>query len=344
MDISTTGISDIAFALQNRITLPATRALSDASATQVQSNANNQTGNTRKPENDEARDAANKFEALLIHSMLKSMRKNTMAENSSNERSLYDDMLDERLAETMIEAGGLGIADQIVEKIRQQQGDSSAELHSAADRDRLRSLADDIPRTPENEIGADRIISRAENRQNSNNIIHLQMANRLWGSESAPQMTRQQQDFVTPLIPHARRNANRIGTSPAAILAIAALETGWGKSPIKDQLGTQSNNLFGIKATGSDTGYATTLTTEYIEGSPQKLQAKFKTYDSLAASVDGFTEFLISNPRYTTALEHASDPERFLQELQNAGYATDPRYAEKAISIMQKIARSSKPL
>jgi len=67
-------------------------------------------------------------------------------------------------------------------------------------------------------------------------------------------------------------------------------------------------------------------------------------YDNTADAVDGFANFILSNPRYSNALKHAGNPEKFLQELQDAGYATDPRYAEKAISIMRQIARNPLPL
>lgn len=288
-----------------------------------------------------AREAAEKFEALLIHSMLKNMRKTTMTENKSNDRAIYDDMLDEKLADTMIEAGGIGIADQIVAQIREQQGrpiDSPS-----TDKARLRELAKNIERPSAAAISVETKAELAP-QQATTDITHLRLATGLWGSKQESTLSTRQQEFVEPLIPHARRNAQKLGTSADAILAIAALETGWGRSMIKDDQGNNSHNLFGIKATGSDNRYATTLTTEYIEGSPQKMQARFKTFEDSADAVNGFADFILTNPRYSNALEHAGNPEKFLTELQVAGYATDPRYAEKAISIMRQIAGNRLPL
>ncbi|MFK7861410.1 MAG: flagellar assembly peptidoglycan hydrolase FlgJ [Granulosicoccus sp.] len=328
-------------ALQNRIPMPeySTNA-SFATGTQTDGDS----GKSERLDDEKAREAANKFEALLIHNMLKNMRKTTMSDDKSNDRAIYDDMLDEKLAETMIKAGGIGIADQILSQIREQQGKATATSETKSDNNRLRELASYIQRP--DAANAPNVMPYPSSGDNeaSTDISHLRLASDLWGKHHGSTLSQQQQSFVQPLIPHARRNANKLGTTPDAILAVAALETGWGRSTIKDEQGNNSHNLFGIKATGSDNRYAITLTTEYIEGSPQKLQARFKTYDSSADAVDGFADFILSNPRYSNALKHAGDPERFLQELQTAGYATDPRYADKAISIMRQIARNPLPL
>jgi flagellar protein FlgJ len=50
-----------------------------------------------------------------------------------------------------------------------------------------------------------------------------------------------------------------------------------------------------------------------------------------------FADFLRQNPRYETALSEADNPQRFIEELNKAGYATDPDYAEKVLSVMDKV-------
>jgi flagellar protein FlgJ len=160
---------------------------------------------------------------------------------------------------------------------------------------------------------------------------------RLWGSSETDENARVRTEFLQPLIPHVQRSAQRLGTSASAILAIAALETGWGQSMLKDEHGQSSNNYFGIKATGRDTQFTRNTTTEYVNGRPQKVQAHFKSYASVADAIEGFADFLLENPRYSTAVQRAGDPERFLHELQQAGYATDPRYADKAITVMRQV-------
>ena len=303
-------------------------------------------------EYEKAREAANKFEALLIHNMLKGMRKTTMSEDRSNDRAIYDDMFDENIANTMMEAGGIGVADQILSQIRQQQGKAIEQPEPGNDAQRLLELAKHIerPASASAAIGTEiTAIERRAANTAAKDGLRLSMVSSLWGEQNGgvhneTMLTQAQKDFVMPLAPHAQRNAQKLGTSPQAIIAIAALETGWGGSLITDKSGNDSHNLFGIKASASDQQYATIVTTEYIEGSPQKLQARFKAFDSTADAVDGFADFIMSNPRYTQALQNAADPEQFLTELQKAGYATDPNYADKAISIMRQITGNPLPL
>ena len=332
---------DLTLALQNR------SLLSDSTIKALDSQSKASEDDSEQTiEDAKAREAANKFEALLIHTMLKSMRKTTMSEDKSNDRAIYDDMLDEKLADTVIQAGGIGIADQLISQIREQQGrDTNPTDVQTTDTEHLRELAKHIKRPAASEAITAAVQTDDTGSEISSDMIDsLSLASGLWGGRSTPVLSEEQLEFVQPLVPHVRRNAQKLGTSPQAILAIAALETGWGRSMIKDEQGNDSHNLFGIKATAVDERYARTLTTEYIEGNPQKLHANFKTYESAADAVDGFANFILSNPRYSRALEQAADPERFLQELQVAGYATDPKYAEKAVDIMRRIERDTLPL
>ena len=296
-----------------------------------------------------ARDAANKFEALLIHSMLKSMRKTTMAENTSNQRALYDDMLDKNLADSMIKAGGLGIADQLMSQLGGKSSPAPAENtvhtgnHSALTRDRLRlrELAMSLNETrPDSDRNTQATSSgTAPTSSAEKGLARLKLISKLWGQteESQSGNVSSKTEFLQSLAPHAQRSAQRLGTSPSAILAIAALETGWGQSMLKHVSGESSNNYFGIKAGENDPDFTNNTTTEYLNGKSQNVEARFKSYTSTADSVEGFADFLLENPRYSTALQHASNPERFLRELHDAGYATDPRYADKAITVMRQV-------
>ena len=59
-------------------------------------------------------------------------------------------------------------------------------------------------------------------------------------------------------------------------------------------------------------------------------------YDSFAESFEDYAEFLQSNPRYHNAINKSRDSGEFITALQTAGYATDPDYAGKVISIMDR--------
>ncbi|WGL63732.1 flagellar assembly peptidoglycan hydrolase FlgJ [Pseudomonas sp. CW003PS] len=146
------------------------------------------------------------------------------------------------------------------------------------------------------------------------------------------------QEFVATMLPMAQAAAEKIGVHPRYLVAQAALETGWGKSIIRTRDGNSSHNLFGIKSHGSWEGEsARVLTTEYKGGKAVKEAASFRAYDSYAQSFDDYVSFLQSNGRYETALSSTENPERFVKELQQAGYATDPNYARKISQIARKM-------
>ncbi len=289
---------------------------------------------SRDSDYEKAKEAATKFEALLIHSMLKSMRKTTMAENTSNQKAMYDDMLDQQIADTMVESGGLGVAEHMMSQLEgyqsTQQKPSTDLAASATTISKLRALLDKTP-------PALSTTAAAALEPGATNIAQLQRTSSLWGSEEHSRTSTKQADFIEPLKPFAQETAMRLGTTTNAVLAIAALETGWGQSMIKNESGQSTHNYFGIKAQKSETDFTVNTTTEYLQGKPQTVQARFKSYDSAADGIGGFADFILNNPRYSGALDHAGDPERFLAEIHKAGYATDPDYSKKAISILHQI-------
>ncbi|MGL5007973.1 MAG: flagellar assembly peptidoglycan hydrolase FlgJ [Plesiomonas sp.] len=145
------------------------------------------------------------------------------------------------------------------------------------------------------------------------------------------------QEFVATLFPHALKAAKRLGTTPAILIAQAALETGWGKSIIQNAAGS-SNNLFNIKADKRWQGDKVTVRTlEYFDGTAVNMTSPFRAYESFADSFDDYVHFLQQNGRYSKALQQAANPETYISHLQQAGYATDPRYASKVISILRRV-------
>lgn len=143
--------------------------------------------------------------------------------------------------------------------------------------------------------------------------------------------------FISRLLLPAMEASRKSGIPHQLILAQAALETGWGRHEILTAEGRPSYNLFSIKATPEWKGKTVDITTtEYTDGRPQKLTAAFKVYSSYADSLNDYLRLLTSHPRYKT-VAHSSTPEVAAKRLQSAGYATDPDYAKKLISIMDKI-------
>ncbi|AIR90060.1 flagellar assembly peptidoglycan hydrolase FlgJ [Pseudomonas cremoricolorata] len=145
-------------------------------------------------------------------------------------------------------------------------------------------------------------------------------------------------EFVRTMLPMAEEAAKRIGIDPRYLVAQAALETGWGKSVMRNSDGSSSHNLFGIKATGKwQGGEASAITSEFRDGKFVKERAAFRSYDSYADSFHDLVSLLQDNGRYKDAVASADKPDQFARELQKAGYATDPDYARKIISIARQL-------
>ena len=141
-------------------------------------------------------------------------------------------------------------------------------------------------------------------------------------------------DFVKQLMPHAEKAARQLGVEPEALIAQSALETGWGNHMVRDSRGSNSYNLFGIKADRQWQGpVARTNTLEFSNGKMQKGVADFRRYQSYEESFADYAKFLKSNPRYQDALS-SNNTKDFVKGLQKAGYATDPDYADKILNVM----------
>ena len=143
------------------------------------------------------------------------------------------------------------------------------------------------------------------------------------------------EEFIESVWPQAVEAAHQLGVKPEVLVAQAALETGWGKHVIRGVDGSNSFNLFGIKADAGWQGRKVfSETVEYTDGIMHKQRAAFRAYDSPAESFRDYVDFLRTNPRYKTALQSTANSARFTAELQRAGYATDPEYSNKINGII----------
>jgi len=135
-------------------------------------------------------------------------------------------------------------------------------------------------------------------------------------------------EFIKEVLSGAVEGYKKYNILPSLTLAQAALESGWGKNHIH-------NNLFGIKATSSwDGKVAEVWTTEYINGEPHRVKALFRAYDSFAESVEDHSRLLGELPRYVKVRE-ANNYKEACYAVKEAGYATDPGYAVKLIGIIE---------
>ncbi|WP_373186078.1 flagellar assembly peptidoglycan hydrolase FlgJ [Halopseudomonas sp.] len=157
-------------------------------------------------------------------------------------------------------------------------------------------------------------------------------------SSAGPSRFADSSEFVQAMLPMAEKAAARLGVDPHYLVAQAALETGWGKSIIKQPDGSNSHNLFGIKAHGGWQGESANVTThEYRNGVKGQERANFRSYASFEQSFDDYVNFLEGNGRYKQALARTENPDTFFRELQQAGYATDPQYARKVSQIARQL-------
>jgi flagellar protein FlgJ len=140
--------------------------------------------------------------------------------------------------------------------------------------------------------------------------------------------------FVRAMAPHAQAAADKLGVSVRALLAQAALETGWGKHLPHRHDGSSSFNLFGIKASGNWGGDKVSVPTlEYEDGVAVRRRDNFRAYDSPADAFADYAHMLADNPRYAHALGQGENIAGFAHALSRGGYATDPTYAAKLTAI-----------
>jgi flagellar protein FlgJ len=155
------------------------------------------------------------------------------------------------------------------------------------------------------------------------------------------------QSFIQKHDGAAKAAEAQTGIPASFMLAQAAHESGWGKREITGTDGKPSFNVFGIKATSSWTGRVTEVqTTEFIDGKPQKVMAKFRAYASYEEGFKDYAKLIGSNERYSKVVAQAQSgsAEGFARGLQKAGYATDPEYAEKLARVINTTVRVQRAL
>lgn len=265
---------------------------------------------------------AKQFESLFVQMMVKQMRQASFGGGifDSDRTRFYQDMYDQQLSLHLSEQGGMGIG----EVLRRQLGgnDESTEksLNGLDAYWRHPVIQSHLNRQATESGGETEAITPQSSVAESANTVSL---------DSPDQ-------FVQALWSAAEDAAVKLGLPPEALLAQAALETGWGSHVMQSAQGECSHNLFGIKADQRwDGGQVKRETLEYEEGVAVRKRERFRTYASFEQSFQDYVDFVRSSPRYAEALENAEDPTAYFKSLQEAGYATDPAYADKILRVMQ---------
>jgi flagellar protein FlgJ len=265
--------------------------------------------------------AAKQFEALFMQQLLKSARAAKVGDEAfgGEQTGFYQDMFDQQMAQHLAAGKGLGIADLLVRQLQAKSSLTPLPSGEAAPKGAGEGSLH----------GYERVVSKAALTPTPLPQGEGTKKNALTGDE----VKNAKQAFIEQILPHAEKAAKELGVPAQALIAQAALETGWGKHVVKKADGSSSFNLFGIKADKSWDGDALVRSTgEYTRGRMHTEQAGFRSYASVGEAFNDYVRFLKGNPRYAQALK-MSDTSQFAQSLQKAGYATDPAYAQKIAAI-----------
>ncbi|MDR2300360.1 MAG: flagellar assembly peptidoglycan hydrolase FlgJ [Comamonas sp.] len=272
-----------------------------------------------------ARETAKQLESLFMREMIKSMREATMKSGllDSAQGNLSTDLLDQQLSVAMAGQPG-GLTDAISKQLARSMGVDAAEDAELA-----------VPSTLSLSRNAWRNVG-GNGAWSGNRSQAVQSIN---AYAPAP---KGRDNFVTAHTGAAQRVSAESGIPAHYMIGQAGHETGWGKSEIRNKDGSNSFNLFGIKAGGGWKGkVAEVTTTEYINGAPKKITAKFRAYDSYEESFRDYARLIGSNPRYEKAMAQTASAHAYASELQKAGYATDPAYAAKLSRAIQSVTQVS---
>lgn len=282
--------------------------------------------------------AAQQFETLFLQMVLKSMRDTVPADGllQSDQSRFYTGLLDQQLAQNLAGGNnGLGFA----RLIEQQLGGNLAGSEAGGDEvgtDAAAAILAGKPLPSGLPVGTQLRLRE---------VLSGLPTSAAYAPPTKPAASASQEnvigtgaatprDFATTMWPHAVEASRSTGIPPQFLVAHSALESGWGKSEIKRPDGSSSHNLFGIKAGKSWQGETVeVLTTEYIDGQPRKMLEKFRAYGSYAEAYRDYANLLRNSPRYAGVIG-SQDGTEFARRLQEAGYATDPMYADKLARII----------
>lgn len=151
---------------------------------------------------------------------------------------------------------------------------------------------------------------------------------------SSERRAQEEIDFRQAYIEDTEKMAVRIARKnnilPSVMLAQSILESNWGRS----ELSREYNNYFGIKAVKKDQGVVFE-TEEYVDGESGRYMENFKKYSSKRESFEHYAKLLSTAKRYEK-VKTAKNYKEAAKYIKEGGYATDPSYADKIISVVEK--------
>lgn len=268
--------------------------------------------------------AAKQFEGMLLSMMLKSMRDATRGDGllDSQQGQFFTAIGDQQLAMNLASQSPLGFAAMIEKQLARQAGVDTSKAASTS--------LDALPQSLMPPSSTKNLLRRPE--AGARRVLEANTAEAT--SPAVGDTTSKARRFVDRVWPHAVEAATTTGVPAHFLVAHSALESGWGKSEIKGADGSPSFNLFGVKAGRGWAGPTVEVqTTEFVNGVAQSVRAKFRAYGSYAEAFRDYAGILASKPRFAAVIGE-QDGTKFARSLQQAGYATDPMYANKLARII----------
>jgi len=217
------------------------------------------------------KEVAKQFESIFLNNMLKSMREAKLADGvmDNDQTKFYNEMYDQQLALHLSKSPGVGLADLIVKQLshdKPKDGKQDAEDLLNKSGGLSRSGSQQVQAA--NQAGAKagspaagfndgpaKIMPYTQDRSPLDEMTEFPFnsGNNLPGQDDGlknghAQPIQSAEEFVRRLHPYAEQAAKELGVEPKVILAQAALESGWGRSVIKNGNGDNTFNLFNIKA------------------------------------------------------------------------------------------------
>ncbi|ESJ17564.1 peptidoglycan hydrolase [Cupriavidus sp. HPC(L)] len=294
--------------------------------------------------------AAKQFEAVFTQMVLKSMREATPQDGlfDNEQTKLYMSMLDQQLAQHL-SSKGIGLAEVMARQLARASGQPLPPEAAAASRmdDVAGSLGPLLDGRTTAAAGADEeqvpragtVVPGANWNPTAGLRQYQAQQSGQWqgGAAMSEDTPSHISAFVSRMAGPAVAASRASGVPARLILGQAALESGWGRREITHADGSTTHNVFGIKAGANWKGpVAEITTTEYVDGQPQKIKAKFRAYGSYEEAFSDYARLLTNNPRYAGVVS-AGSAEEAAHGLQRAGYATDPEYGAKLVRIMRKV-------
>lgn len=142
-----------------------------------------------------------------------------------------------------------------------------------------------------------------------------------------------EQQFIEKAAENAILLESTHGIRPSVAIAQAILESNWGKS----ELAQEEQNYYGIKGYGNEEKY---VTKEFENNEWIEIETEFRTYDSMKESMEDYADLLRDGTEWDEDLYQevieAPTYEASAEALKTAGYATDPEYPEKVISLIEE--------